>query len=659
MCGITGIYFRDGRPVQKDELRRFTDTLIHRGPDGGDVYVDPAQAHVGLGHRRLAILDLSDAGRQPMRSRPSRAESEDGRYVLTYNGEVYNFLELRRELQSAGYQFHTQTDTEVVLYAYAHWGPACQERFNGMWAFAIYDRREDRLFLSRDRFGIKPLYYYARDAVFSFASETSSFRELSDYRREVDRRNLSRVLADPFGIEGYGETIFAGVRQVRPGYCLRLDRDGLREERWWTTQGHGDTPPEEYAQQSEHLRELLHDAVKLRLRSDVGIGTALSGGLDSSSLFSMLRHVERSGEDVERAPADWHKAYVSVFPGTDLDEEQYAREVVDYWNGDAAYIEPDFSNLTDWLVNTTRAQDYVYITPPVAERVYNRMRTEGVVVSMDGHGVDEMLLGYGGLLEIAWHWALKTGRVGYAAELEDIIVTSVQGDDNAAVRRRMNQARGRLQPGLLRRSYERLPEPLKAAYRKLRGVKPGETPPHPFLFDVPEHARHDLDEVDDMNEIDRLIYESFHVTILPTILRNFDRASMHNGVEIRMPYMDWRFVSYVFQLPIECKAGAGYTKRILRDAMRGLMPESIRLRKQKIGLNAPMRHWFVKELRELILDVVHSRDFLESDIWNGPALRDFAEQRIENDSWTWGDCVMFWPYVNAHLIVNHRPVAAT
>jgi len=211
MCGITGIWNFDGRAVSAEEARRFNNTLQHRGPDDEGYYSD-ASAGLTLGHRRLSILDLSPAGHQPMKA-------TNGNYVIVYNGEIYNFLEIRLELESFGHVFRSNSDTEVVIAAFEQWGPECLLKFNGMWGIAIWDTRQRRLFLARDRFGIKPLYFrYARNKEFCFSSETISFRSLSGSPRDIDPTNLSACLSNVFSLEGNGRTIFKGIEQLKQGH---------------------------------------------------------------------------------------------------------------------------------------------------------------------------------------------------------------------------------------------------------------------------------------------------------------------------------------------------------------------------------------------------------------------------------------------------------
>ncbi|MGH7757130.1 MAG: asparagine synthase (glutamine-hydrolyzing), partial [Vulcanimicrobiaceae bacterium] len=319
VCGIAGIWHLDGRPLASGAIERFTRALAHRGPDGEGIELLGDDRTLGLGHRRLAIFDRSAAGRQPMRS-------ADGRYWISFNGEIYNFVELRRELESVGYRFTSRTDTEVILAAYDRFGEDCQRRFNGMWAFAIWDVARRRLFLSRDRFGVKPLYYVVERDRFAFASELKAFLQLDEFEATEDSASLARVLADNFALEGTEDSLLQGVRRLPGGCAMTVSASGPAVRRWWNTLDHRVEVAADFGRQAAEFRELFFDACRLRVRSDVPAATCLSGGLDSSSVVGALSAVDR--RDGLRANArsapDWRATFVADFAGTPLDETAYA-----------------------------------------------------------------------------------------------------------------------------------------------------------------------------------------------------------------------------------------------------------------------------------------------------------------------------------------------
>jgi len=387
MCGIAGLWNRNGEPLDQLLLQRFTDSLSHRGPDGNGFYVDP-QANLGLGHRRLAILDTSEGGRQPM----SFAE---GRYWITYNGEIYNFLELKSELEGSGCQFQTASDTEVILTAYHHWGEDFQSRLNGMWAMAIWDHQERKLFLSRDRFGVKPLIYYFDQDRFAFASEMKAFLQLDWFQLEFDPAILTGALSNEKMTEGLEECLLRGLRNLPGGHCLSLKMgEQPRIRRWWHTLEHLEKAPESYPNQVDHFQELFLDACKIRMRSDVPIGTALSGGLDSSSVVCAMRQIRNTNSSSDRLANDWQKAFVVTYPGSDIDERKYADVVIDHTGVSPIYsigsADMYMEYYDDILFHLESIAD-IHLGPWL---VYKTQRANGIVVTLDGHGGDETLAGY-------------------------------------------------------------------------------------------------------------------------------------------------------------------------------------------------------------------------------------------------------------------------
>lgn len=640
MCGVAGILKLDNTKLSNGVLERFTNSLAHRGPDGAGFYLNK-ESYLGFGHRRLSILDISDKGKQPM-------SYDNGRYWITYNGEIFNFIEIRKDLVKRGYKFNSESDTEVILGSYKEWGEACLGKFNGMWSFAIWDEIAKKLFIARDRFGVKPLYFFYNPGSFlAFASETIAFSYLDGFVRKIDEQNLSHAITDSFSLEGFGKTIFKGIKQLLPGHYIEVSPSGgFTNKKWWDTRDCLSDVPRSYDDQVELFKNLFEDACRIRMRSDVPIGTALSGGLDSSSVYSMLYFLMKKSGARERVPKDWQRAFVACFTDTSISEKRYAEQVISFTNGQAEYLETDFSNIADRVVETTQRFDSVYFSPLIAASdIYKAMRQAGIKVSLDGHGVDEMMYGYQPLVANAYRAAVANGEKEFAKEIlsvyREMQLASIGVEDVSDL-------------SMSTKTWKRhVPQFIKNIYKIARGVKLD-----PWLkrssveFQLPL-VRTILGDGFD-KRIDHFAYNSFHLTILPTILRNFDRASMQHGVEVRMPFMDWRLVAFVFSLPQQSKIGDGYTKRIVRDAMKGLMPDSIRLRKQKIGLNAPMVEWFSGPLKQFLTDTISSGSFLESGIWDGPAVRSFFEAKLKDGSLSYSDCLRVWPYINAHIIMTNK-----
>ncbi len=655
MCGIAGILNRDDRPINKLEVGAMTRALAHRGPDGEEIYVD---GKLGLGHRRLAILDLSAAGRQPM-------SFADRRYWITYNGEIYNFLELKSELESCDYVFRTQTDTEIILAAYDRWGPDCQLKFNGMWAFAIWDHREQTLFLSRDRFGIKPLYYLLEPRRFAFASEMKAFLHLHNFTARENETALRRVLTDTFSVEGTEETLLEGVKRLVGGHCMSVNSGGLKVWRWWNTLNHLTEVPRTLAQHAEQFRELFFDACRLRLRSDVPVATCLSGGVDSSAVLCTLAEINASANDgtvaADRRTSNWQRAFVATFPDTPLDERHYAEIAIRHAGAEPRYRPMSADAALDELDQVIYDFEDITITLPAPVwAIYRELRRDGVVVSLDGHGADEMLGGYQSYTETALH---ATGSLLRAPmrtlDLINTLYHMYPPDGSVLPPNRVRLAADSIASDPVMRF------PVQAAhslhYRTIKQFQrrneatSNQSATEPCWIRSPllseSHPAPDEESaIAALGALNARLYHDFHYTVLPTILRNFDRCSMAHGIEVRMPFMDWRLVCFVFSLPEESKIGGGFTKRVLREAMRGVMPEALRTRKGKIGFNSPLPDWFNGPLKRWILEQVNDKDFLQSDLWDGLAIRGFVEQKFRaGDAWTWRECQLVWQFLHAHV----------
>ena len=401
MCGIAEIMHRRGAPVPSAALSAIMERIAHRGPDGAGTWFNDDKS-VALGHRRLAIIDPGENGRQPM-------VSPDGRYVTVYNGEVYNFLELRRELETAGHIFRTESDTEVILAAWRCWNSDMLLRFNGMWAFAIFDTLSQELFLARDRFGVKPLLYAETSDCFVFASELRALARSGLFPAEIDISVAQRMMLDPFGVEGSPATLYRRVQRLQPGHWMKVKGPSLEVRRWWRTVDHFPSVPGDDAGQVEQFGALFRDAVALRMRSDVPIGTCLSGGFNSSAILCTMASLEREGAGPRSARA-WRHAFVASFPGMSNDERPQAEEAAAW-----ADVRPRILNIEgDAIEDIDRILDdldHIYIILPSAIwRTYRLMRQNHVPVSLDGHGADELMGAYRQKLPVLWVLCPKRAR---------------------------------------------------------------------------------------------------------------------------------------------------------------------------------------------------------------------------------------------------------
>jgi asparagine synthase (glutamine-hydrolysing) len=647
MCGIAGILKWDNSIVTEEAILSFTDSLKHRGPDGRGIWIH-ANQKIALGHRRLSILDLSEAGHQPQ-------HSSDKRFTISYNGEVFNFIDLKKDLIQLGYHFYTNSDTEVVLNAWKEWGVDCLYKFNGMWAFAIWDDVNKSLTLCRDRFGIKPLYYCTGgNNQFSFASETYAFKYLDGYKREADPQKLNLALQSMFGMEGRGETPFKNLFAIPPGHYMTVSHTGERNlKRWWNTLEHLVEIPDTYEGCVHHLRYLLEDACRIRLRSDVPVATALSGGVDSSAVYAMTHLAgQNPGVSNERQANHWQHAFTASFPGADTDETEYAQMVAAHVGGNLTKIYQSFDTLADRIIQDTIQFDSIYLSPvSVASDLYKAMYQNGIRVSLDGHGVDEMAYGYGHSVKEAWQEEFLNSNLNYAEDLEITFSNLFSPNLRETMRNSLHTSLQETntppqQKSKARQLYETMvPQDIKRVYRYFRGSP---TRPAAWLKPIKDHPP----AFTQAPQKEKALFLEFHETTLPTLLRNFDRASMMAGIESRMPFMDYRIVCFLFSLPREYKLGHGYTKRIIRDAISPFLPNQIVYRTWKVGFNAPMTLWFSGPLKNWILDSVNSEAFLKNENWNGRAISEYVNTKFKSNTWGMEECMQLWPYLSAQEILK-------
>lgn len=638
MCGVVGYWSLASAELPAKAFEHFVDSVRHRGPDGRGVYVDQ-NAGLRLGHRRLAILDVSGAGLQPM-------SYADGRFWVAFNGEIYNFLELRSELEGLGCRFRTQTDTEVIAAAYAQWGDRCQARFNGMWAIALWDAARQELFLSRDRFGVKPLLYLHHGGRFAFASELKAFLALEGFECKFDGEVIRQALESPNSVEASERTILQGVWRLPAGHSMLVRRDGTAvKSRWWNTLDHIEAPPASRSDRIERFLELFEEACRIRMRSDVPIGTALSGGLDSSSVICTMARLRAAGSAGERTAADWQRAFVATYPGTVQDEAEHAMEVIRHCGATPVLREVSADDVLRHLDEVLFQMEESFEPAVGPWLIYREFRRHGVVVSLDGHGGDELLGGYHHHPAFAEVSALFP-RPSLSRFL----------DARRAHRNMLGPGRARERWGLDRRTLVAAAQsypPVRAAAGMLGSFA------HARVGTDGPSAPASSDELKHMDPLTRRLYREFHHTTLPTILRNFDRCSMAHGIEVRAPLLDWRLVCYGFSLPATEKVGGGYTKRILRDAMRGVIPESIRTRTAKLGFSSPTEEWLGRGLSSILLDTARSRAFLEAPFWSGRTIAQELEKAARI-----GDLAAAhraWPYIQASRLMDllgaHRAVA--
>jgi len=605
MCGIVGLIAKPGTTASLD---RAVQVLGHRGPDSDGIWVN---APIVLGHTRLAILDLTDHGHQPMLT-------ADRRYALSFNGEIYNYIELAKELRGLGHTIVSTGDSEVILHAYEQWGSACVERFNGMWAFAIWDLVERKLFCSRDRFGVKPLYIADTQFGFAFGSEIKALLAIDPDLAEPDEATIYRFLYNGLIDEG-DATFFRRVRQLPASCNMSVDEDGTRRTwQYYDVAQASLATAVDAATAAEEFRELMTDAVRLRLRADVPVGTCLSGGLDSSTIVGLADGL------MDRRVS----SFTSIYPGTDSDESAFARDAVERYQTDAHWVEPRKDDFFDIVPRIAWHQDEPTSAPGLYSQWHVMQLAHGrVKVLLDGQGGDEVLAGYLGYYAeytAALFADAARGKVGMLGRLRDEygeIRTQLGGQDP-----------------LRRAALARAPEWVKAAYRRGRrlGVErnPMIAPAFADRWAATQPAPVKPDSMSDA--LNSTLVDSLVRSSIPALLHYEDRNSMAFSIEARTPFLDYRLVQFGLAVPYWAKIRGWETKVILRDAMRDILPPSILARRDKKGYPTPLALWLreglMPQTREILLSPeARGRGLLVSSAVE--ALLDDHEQGLADNHW--------------------------
>lgn len=558
MCGIFGIYHVDAqRAAQLTLVKAATDAMSHRGPDDAGSFVE---ANVGLGHRRLSIIDLS-TGHQPM-------FNEDNRIALVFNGEIYNFKEIAAELIASGHVFRTHCDTEVIIHAYEQWGTFCVQRFIGMFAFALWDNRKKKLWVCRDRLGIKPLYYAWDGSTFMCASEIKALLATGMVRSEVNERVL-----DAYFSVGYvpgPDTMFAGIIKLQPGHFIELSSSEMKITQYWDF---AEVPQLDisFSEAERRFNDLLHDSINRRLMSDVPLGVFLSGGLDSSAVVSVMNDVVK--DRINTFTVSYDKKY-------DVGEDAYARIIADKYNTihHVFQLEPDdFLASVDTLVNFS--EEPIVESAAIALYHISKLARDKAIVLLSGEGSDEILGGY------------YLYRVMHLMEKAHNITPSHMVSAAGALARMTGNTR-------FMKYIDWMGSPLEDRYR---GTSSYLTPslkallyargfaPSSYLDDV---FRGYFSRVEHKHDtINKLLYVDTKTWLADDLLVKADKMTMAASIELRVPFLDHRLVEFASSLPSTFKIGKGQGKYLLKSVMKDRLPKEIVFRK-KMGFPVPEKSWF-------------------------------------------------------------------
>jgi asparagine synthase (glutamine-hydrolysing) len=578
MCGITGIIHKH-TSIDLKLLKAMTDTIAHRGPDDEGYYTSD---HVAFGHRRLSILDLSKDGHQPM--------TYENKYVITYNGEIYNYLELKELLKQDGYLFTTKTDTEVILAAYDKWKDNCVKYFNGMWAFAIYDKKDNVVFCSRDRFGIKPFYFYQDDEKYYFASEIKSILA-AGIAPQVDLDALMDYL---IGFTDHAEnTFFRYIYQLLPGHNAVLDLRNFAV----VTERYYDLPVEpDLNVKAVDYQRLLGMSVGLHLRSDVPVGTCLSGGLDSSTVAAIA-----SGK-MKAVTTEYFAAVTAQSESIQNDESDYARQVVEHCGLNWYLTKPTFEDFSQHIEECLRVQEEPVTGPSVFMQywVMKTAKDNALKVMLDGQGGDETLLGYERYYP-AFFWHLLKNRKIYLLLKE---YSAAIRNSKLTTTKLTAYTLYFLFPRLRRRILMSRFKFLKRLYR-MKLLKKFSS--HQFEFS----------SIVNVQKREIMKYN------LPQLLHYEDRNSMAHSIEARVPFVEYNCIEAALSLTPEENIKNGYTKFVLRLLAEQVLPKAIAWRRNKIGFEAPEKLWLPR-YESIMQEKVNNSKLIMEMCSQIPILRDLS-----------------------------------
>ena len=605
MCGISGIFDISGKPVETGLLKKMTSVIRHRGPDdegyilintktnqtlscfGDDTVPELKEklsplkneiaANLALSNRRLAVLDLSAKGHQPM------SDSQQSVW-LTYNGEIYNYRELRLELSDKGYSFKTTTDTEVIINAYLEWDLECQTRFRGMWAFALWDDRKKRLFCSRDRFGIKPLYYLFDGNTFLFGSELKQLL-LSDNGSEINEKMFYRLMKMGSFLYYNDETLFTQIKTLPHSHFLTFDDENIQVSRYYDLPiAKFESSELTFSQAVESYRDRLTESVKLHLRSDIEVGSCLSGGLDSSAIVALAARM--TGQ-----PIRTFTAYYSE-PAA-MDERKWVRVLRDNLRIESYEISPRPADFISDFTRITHLQEYPLIgSSPLSQYYVMKLASEqGIKVVLDGQGNDEINIGYAHSSYRYFADLLSSGRFKtFVSQFGNYLKTS----DNKSRREKIAKT-------LLTAV---LPESVRYGLEIKHYL--------PNIMTADFDTSDLIGNLQDLptSKLSTFLYHLIMTIYLQTLLHFEDRNSMAFSIESRVPFLDHQLVEFLLSLPADYKIEGGVSKKLHREGMKGIVPAAILNRNDKVNFATPAESiWLRGEMKEFVRSVLWSSSF--------------------------------------------------
>jgi len=590
MCGINGFNWGDENLIGLMNAK-----IKHRGPDDEGQYIN---SHMSLGNVRLSIIDLSEKGHQPM-------WDQEGNICIVHNGEIYNYIELMEELKQRGYKFASQTDTEVILNSYKEWGTDCLKMFNGMWAFCIYDKPKKRLFLSRDRFGIKPLYYYLKAGKFIFSSEIRAILE-----HKIEKKANDKIIFDYLFYDRCNHssnTFFETIFSFPPAHYIVINnidqKEILRAEpiRYWHLNLKKEIDGSDKRQIDEKVKNSILESIRLRLRSDVPLSLSLSGGLDSSTIACSITNIN---EDLKL------KTFSVIFPQKKIDESKYIKDIIEKTGAQGYFTEPNHQAFFKDLVEFIRCQEEP-LTHSSYYSQYNLMELthkNRIKVILDGQGSDEVFCGYH--IYYAYYFIELMVQFKFIKLIKEFFYFCKRNKDIKIV---------------LRIAYILLPNTVKIIIsRKNLGLLLNRE----FVEDYKKISKEST--LPRLFSLKDALYFDLSTRLTP-LLRYQDKSSMHFSVESRTPFLDYRLVEFVYSLPSEYKIRNGFTKHLIRKNLKDIIPESVRIRRDKTGFMSPLNEWLrEEEFIKLIKDIINSDSFKKRKYWDHEVVSREVENFITN-----------------------------
>ena len=594
MCGICGVLnFGTREPVDQAQLKRAADAMAHRGPDDEGFYLD---GELGLGNRRLSIIDLP-GGHQPL-------SNEDGTLWISFNGEIYNYRELRQQLEGR-HQFRTASDTEVILHLYEEHGTGLLRHLRGMFAFALWDQRQRRLLLVRDRIGIKPLYYLTEPGRLAFASELRALRQLSTRPLEVDPQSVY----DFFGFRYVPapHTFYRQISKLLPGHFLMADADGIRQERYWDLPGEDENPlaAEEYAAQ---VLDVLRESIRLRLVADVPLGVFLSGGVDSTALVALMA-------DLGVSPL---RTFSVGFEEEQYSELPYARRVAARFETQHTEVILRARDLADELQRLVAFRDEPVAEPTdVALYRMSLKAAETVKVVLAGEGSDELFAGY----------------PKYAADRLAGLVSAFPQEVTSTIVRWLPYRQRRVKLALEALAIPDEAERSATWFASFSRQEREALFSSDFLAQVdlahPAHVfAQYLEQVRDRPPLKRMLYADLKIWLPDNLLLRGDQMTMAASIEERVPFLDHKLVELAARIPVRLLTQGFRTKVLLRQALRPYLPPET-LRRRKVGFTVPVGPWFKKTLNSFVADLLLAPDALSREYFNVANMENFVREHFD------------------------------